>query len=885
MKTLFGLFLFLCGLALPTQALPSYGSPGSVAAQDATGTVWTLPTNGGKYGQIDHWQAGAWADKPVPGAEGLRLWALARGDDGAVYAFWQDPNPGQNQTPQCLVTVHRGVSSRVLARFSGVVAQDQGYYCVPTIFAGAAGDVWIAGSQPLLWHISADGAVKTFPLTPDQFSNGKLPNGPPPGLASLVDGAGRRWFWQNPQYIINADTLRGFLIWDGKTLDYHPALPGLPEQPYSAAAPLDATHFWLALTFFGHPDPSSPNSGLYRVDTRTLSAVPEMPPLHDAFDRILAVFQAGSETYVKTQDRRSLKLLFWRRRAGQWQPCLSGLDGNNWGTLNPWLSEPSGLWLGVSGGAWWLPRDAKPPVLVNWRRGLAAQDVTGLFPLPDGRILASGSQGTAPMPPTPQPLRPLPLGVTDGGISAPENLESLLAGSHGHLWGIRSHYKADAPLALAEWDGTRWRLHVPPDSVASPYALYACDSLGRVWLNTSVWHPPAQPQPVQGYVVYDPARDTWTNYKAVPDALQAAAALPGMAFLGPFLSRGAPTYLPAFSGDGRVTYADNSAGNARGMKVILYDGASWRQWQTSDISPGDSYGDYGQIPHFRHDGPLEIVLNHQAWEWTPKDGWQRGTGSPPVSAGPMMPSGGPPGLSGLPLFDSSGAGWFTWQNAVYTTRDGLWVKQPELSSFGSPFHQGVTMEDVLRDPAGRLFFVTRPGNHFDLIVWSPPPVPAPKLSVVPTSEDSVTARFGTKLAGTHWFLWRLNGGVWSAPTTKDTLALTAMARGNYRLEVKALDRHLQTSAPAADVFRIQVAPETQIARWVRALLSGTDNEREAAVAGLVKQPEAARAALQAARPGASESGRWWIDAALQQIEEQITEQITEQSQAGTSGEH
>ena len=43
-----------------------------------------------------------------------------------------------------------------------------------------------------------------------------------------------------------------------------------------------------------------------------------------------------------------------------------------------------------------------------------------------------------------------------------------------------------------------------------------------------------------------------------------------------------------------------------------------------------------------------------------------------------MPPGGPPGLSGLPLFDSSGAGWFTWQNAVYTTRDGLWVKQPEL---------------------------------------------------------------------------------------------------------------------------------------------------------------------------------------------------------------
>ena len=86
------------------------------------------------------------------------------------------------------------------------------------------------------------------------------------------------------------------------------------------------------------------------------------------------------------------------------------------------------------------------------------------------------------------------------------------------------------------------------------------------------------------------------------------------------------------------------------------------------------------------------------------------------------------------------------------------------------------------------------------------------------------------------------------------------------MQVQALDRRLQTSTPlAAAVFSIRVAPGTQIARWLRALLHGTDDEREAAVAGLTKQPEIALPALAAARPGATEAGRWWLDAATQQI--------------------
>lgn len=129
--------------------------------------------------------------------------------------------------------------------------------------------------------------------------------------------------------------------------------------------------------------------------------------------------------------------------------------------------------------------------------------------------------------------------------------------------------------------------------------------------------------------------------------------------------------------------------------------------------------------------------------------------------------------------------------------------------------------------------------------------------------DSVVLR---DPSGPHWFLWRLNGGEWSASQTANEMNLTALPPGNCCVEIQALDRHLQPSPPAAAAFSIRVAPGAQIARWVSALLHGTEAAREAAVAGLIKQPDAALLALQAAYPSASEDGRWWLDAAIQQIQ-------------------
>jgi hypothetical protein len=517
--------------------------------------------------------------------------------------------------------------------------------------------------------------------------------------------------------------------------------------------------------------------------------------------------------------------------------------------------------VGNGRGAWWLPRNDGVPLMVDWRRGLAAQRISGLFPLTDGRILAVGGLGDSEIPAAPQPIRPLPPGVVTGGLGAPKNLGALLADTRQHLWGT-SVYDPQTS-SLNEWDGLQWHRHQPPKDVTGITGIYDLDTLGRVWMSTSNWNPPSQPKPVEGRAVYDPTHDTWTNYVTVPHALQAAAALPGMGFL-PLRGTYDTHYLPSYSGDGRVAYCAAPPNT----DIYLYDGQAWRHWEARDIVSGYSYSGLSDSPYFNHDGHLEIALPDQLWEWASGTGWQPTGMRKPQNAGYFVPPGGPSGLGVPPAVDSLGADWFAWKGMVYTLWHGLWATQAELSGPGSPFRAGFDIEDVARDPLGRLFFVTRPAGYYDLVVWSPPPVPKPTLSLIPTTDDSVTAHIQTKLQGSHWFLWRLNDGAWSTPQTTDTVRLTALAHGDYRMEVQMLDERLQPSPPAVAVFSIRVTSDTQISRWVRALLNGSDAEREAAVAGLVKQPAAALLALQAPHPGISESARWWLDAAIQQIMDQ-----------------
>ena len=886
-KKLLGLGLLLgigllCALSLlsaPARvSAASYTPAMNAAAQDSTGTVWAIPWNNNSYdssndGTVYRWQAGAWTAQSIPGAAGFWARILTRGDDGSVYVLWQK-DQGQNgsqTTSQCLVTVHRGVGSRILARFAIPFAPDAPFSSSRLLWAGVGGDLWIAGDSAQLWHVDAQGNAQSFPLTPDERFGKEQPGFSQQSFSSLTDNQGRRWFWESERDMWAPGGLRGFLIWDGKTLAAHATLPGLPDRTFSVVTRQDTHHLWVAEPKGGYPWDPKQNGGLYSVDTQTLTAVPITPPSKDAFQNINRVFQVNGDWWVLATSRPHASL--WHRQGVLWRKEPQALaesesEFNDYGFGNregssPSLKTPQGTWLIASGaGLWWVPRNGNPAVRADWRRGVSAGRVNSLFRLPGGNVLTFGDQGeTAVLPPIPPPLLPARPEISIGVPGDTNMTGDMLADPHRHLWGLE--YLPSAQYVLDEWDGKQWHNHSLPKIKSSvPNSqVYACDTRGRIWLTISVWNPPAQPQPVDGRLVYDPVGNTWAQYPTVPDALQAAASLPGMAFL-PYHNTGRP---PIFSGDGRVAYLD-------GQAVFFYDGKIWRHWKNRDIQPSYSYGNEPENPRFNSAGHLEITLDTHAYEWTPETGWAPNGIAAPVSAAPPLPPGGPAVFQGTPVTDNLGGEWLIKDGAVYLTRHGLWRKETALSGPGSPFWDGRRLTEVLQDPYGHLFFLTIPGNVYEYVVWSPPAAPlpaAPRIQITPLTAFSVKLRFAASAGRAHWFQWRLNGGPWNAPQTTDTAVLPSLLPGAYRVEAQTIDARLQASPkPSAAVFVLQPASAMQIARWVQALLSGTENAREAAVAGLVKQPADALPALQAARPGASEDGRWWLDAAIQQITDQ-----------------
>ena len=850
-----------------TVALLPLDTPLGQRARDATGTVWAIST-GGTTGAIFRRRTNGWQTATFPEAADLVARSLTRGEDGAVYAFWQT----QNGTPsRSVITVHRGANSRVLAKFPALEFGEWPANGVPTLFVGAGGDVWLASSSPVLYHVTPDGVITPFPLKPEQYVGGHLPQGPfQAQTSSVVDGKGRRWFWQGGNPFWPPGRLRGLLIWDGKQMEYQASLPSFvdtrvapsafTERVFLTLAPLDAHHLWLSV--LGFPWEHPPRGGLYRLDTDTLKTTLVPPPEAGAFQNVTQVFRANGDWYVVEMPMQGSRIPYlWRSQGQSWRKCVSRLEEpDGYYAIDghyPWRTEPDGVWLGTQAGVWWIPNDNSPSIWVDWRRGInaSAWDM---------------NSGLSNLPPSPPPLLPTRPNVTSGAMGGPKELARLISDPHRHLWGTRRSWSGSFPLD--EWDGFRWRTQVAPKGIATITGLYACDTESRIWLNTQTW-PTGQPAPSFGIAIYDPLHKSWVDYHSLEDALEASVNRPGLKFL----PNHDTSSLPAFSGDGRVVYNGDKG-------ITLYEGHDWRHWQVREIKNGSSAGNLAREPTFNAEGNLQVGLwdgqTDETWEWTLAESWHPTGERKQEGYVDPVPPGGPHGLWAVPIVDDQGRKWFTGRGNVYAAAHGLWAKYPALSGLGSPFWDGRGLEDILRDPLDRLFFRTRPGGYYDFVVWTPPSAPpAPRIEITPLAADAVAFHFAAQGDGTHWFLWRLNGGEWSAPQKPASVILSDLKPGDYRVEAQAMDMLLQTSYhPSSAAFTLRAATPAQIAQWVQTLLTGPDDARETAAKGLAKQPDLALPTLRAAQPGASEAGRWWVDAVIQQIEDgkaRATERSTE----------
>jgi hypothetical protein len=210
---------------------------------------------------------------------------------------------------------------------------------------------------------------------------------------------------------------------------------------------------------------------------------------------------------------------------------------------------------------------------------------------------------------------------------------------------------------------------------------------------------------------------------------------------------------------------------------------------------------------------------------------------------------------------------------LYRAIPGLCV--PQLSSEQrQPFGDSRTIKAVLIDPQGNAFLETYFSAHPDIgeyvIVNAGPPLPETKVHASVEASGIVKLHFETQIKGKVWFTWRVDGGAWTPPTQSEETTVNWLADGKHRIEAAALDERLQIGpTTAAAVVAIHIDSQKQLAALIEQLKDADYSLREAAVAGLARQPALALPLLQTAREKAMPDQRWWIEAAIQQIEENL----------------
>ena len=827
-------------------------------AEDHAGTVWATGVDNKLY----RWQHGRWvvARGAIPNGTVLQV---APGPNGGVVVVWSLGAAGDGFTWQ------RGSEVKVLGR---VRIRPRPYLFFPRpvgsaqVIPTAEGSVLFTGQQPRIYRLGPSGKARlVYTLQPSQYLPHRVfmnqQGQPYLALRGTTDSAGRTWIWSGypVRMVVGSAIMRGFLIYDRGHFAYHPQIPGLPSGQLSSVGRWDEHH--LAAAVFGQ--------GLYLINTTTLTARRLRSGHPRSFRFLQRVFRAGGRRYVVASvfhgpvaENRQHRLwgILWRYRRGRWQRVLTGLDELNdfdFQSLRPWLVTRQGLWLGAWGtGLWFVPRGRGLPKLINWQQGFPLDTVSRLFPLPGGRFLAVDlvrartaqvSSASLLNPPPP-----------DKGVSVINTATLLVPDRHDRLWGILTW----RGRALDEWTGQRWVKHPLPGNIPPNWlSSLDLDQQGHVWL-----FPDCRMGPM---AVFHPRTGHWDDYPSYQAALQINAEHP-LRFLHPDEDRMKPIYGPR----GQIVFVGACFG------INYFDGRSWHLWNRSRL-PGPPNALYDSSPFFDSADLLAINIHHETWEWQPERGWHSISYEPQTervfvgfAARPTAPP--PPGCSFTQstslAHDRLGRSWWTWRGNLYEGLPGR-CRMALSSRRPQPFLDGRRLGNVLIDAQGNQFFETwlANGQLGEYVVRAHAgPLPQTTIRWTRVAPDAVRAQFATTASAPALFRWRLDGGPWSPPSARSELTLRSLSGGSHTLEAISIGPRLETDPiPAAATINIHVEPQQQTADLLARLQAATsDDQREAIVRALGQQPAAvALPALRAARAQASSEERWWIDAAIQEIEQ------------------
>ncbi len=422
---------------------------------------------------------------------------------------------------------------------------------------------------------------------------------------------------------------------------------------------------------------------------------------------------------------------------------------------------------------------------------------------------------------------------------------------------------------LGEWDGDKWVAHdLPPGMRAARgyRTIMGVDGLQRVWMR-------AEFGSKRRVFIYEPARDRWESFDEFEKALEAQVPL-GHDAEPPFQQNSYD--LAQFGPRGQICYF------ARQSKAAWFDGQQWHRWSRDEICGKGSPLYFDGPPFFTSDGRLRVNMTGQTFEYSEDNGWQRaadhelGYGDTLARAAlhkrPEAPEGAVTRAPDSIAVDEEGATWLTWEGKLFRCREGLCVSIFEPGE-AQPFIDRRRLDEAFIDARGNAFL--RSAERFEYVILAPPGArPHTSATLAPAEPgippDHVVVRLGGDagpVEGKARFDWRLDGGAWQhlvAEPSAASVTLDGLPGGAHRFEARSFDAALQSDAvPAELTFEVRLDPKAQVAGYIVQLTDPDYSRRKAAVDALARQAGVALPALRAARAGADDSHRWWIDAALQ----------------------
>jgi len=832
-----------CGVLVCLWAASCFGSilePAefSDAEQDGNGHIWAISQSASA--QLWMQQGDSWQIMPLPAHDlGLALF-LNRRRDGHILAFWSGSDG--NFT----ITEHTDSTSRIVTRLGRSINA----YLRMQVFVDSQENLWLTEMQGEITRVTPEGDTSVhYRPSAKMLLNAPSRDDPTDSdynpLLATEDGTGKIWFWAfTPQTQSSYATLRGLLVYDGHRFIYHEKIPPLPDNSrFGMLAPKDPHHLWLSIN-----TPLGPNSRrgqLLTLDTETLATSPA-PELPEAFDTIERIFSEGSDTDMITSSFEVRTL--WRLHENVWQKIIPRLDHPGV-FLQPWkrpyaLAAAGLLMANVMEGPTFVPKNGGAAMKLDWRSGFAPTQVQRLFVTPDQQLFALQESGHWLFKGVTLP----PEIVENHRIQLLHPEQPLFFDKQGHGWGVLDAKKRE----LNEWTGKDWIAHHFPEKLDVSDVIFTSDSRQRSWLRTS-----KNGKPV---AIFDSSRSAWQVFPSFSAALKHE--LPKRPVVPP---QPVGFYEPIYSKDGRVAYLTGD------WKLAYFDG-SWHFWSRREIK-GDNRPFLNAIA-FTPTGQLHVNAEGETWYYSRLGGWKRGqfrfeSAPSTSSASKPLPSEWSNRNPNSQVTDNQQTVWFTLRGQLYKCLGELVCPAFTPQEY-QPFMDGRPLHDAFVDAQGKAFFLTYSEGRLEYVVVTPRlPLPHTTINPLKITDDTATFSFTTLPADPVLLQWRIDDGAWQSTSENTPITVKFLANGPHTLEAVATNQELSREAgPARLRFSIHVDIHALIIRHIRHLITGSSDERKEAYFALEKYPAIAKRELKIARTTAGDDQRWWIDAALQEIERQ-----------------